>query len=100
MKLLGLLFAFLFAVCSLCSASDSPVAPNVREQNKQAASNWRLPLHRLQREQSGDTVCYTMRSYVVARESHDSDVVRPVRYVKCQPAWKFEVRSAVANPQK
>jgi hypothetical protein len=43
-----------------------------------------------------DDVCYTMRTYVVAREDQDSDVTRPVRVTRCLPATKLEFKSAVA----
>lgn len=43
-----------------------------------------------------DGVCYTMRTYVVAREDKDSDVTRPVRVTRCLPATKLEFKSAVA----
>jgi hypothetical protein len=43
-----------------------------------------------------DGVCYTMRTYKVAREDKDSDVTRPVRVTRCLPATKLEFKSAVA----
>jgi hypothetical protein len=43
-----------------------------------------------------DGVCYTMRTYVMAREDKDSDVTRMVRYRKCLPAWKLNFKSAIA----
>src|SRR5512144_2609467 len=33
-----------------------------------------------------DGVCYTMRTYIVAREDQDSDVTRPVRVTRCLPS--------------
>jgi len=45
-----------------------------------------------------DGVCYTMRTYVVAREDKDSDVTRMVRATRCLPAWKLEFKSAVTPP--
>jgi len=46
------------------------------------------------REQfSSDSVCYTMRSYVVARDSKDSDSVHPVGYSTCQPASRYRLRT-------
>jgi len=41
------------------------------------------------------SVCYSMRTYVVVRESQHSDVTQRAGYVTCQPAWKFEMRKAV-----
>lgn len=45
-------------------------------------------------ENYNDSVCATMRSYVVARARPDSDATRVVRYSRCQPAWKFQIRTA------
>ena len=42
-----------------------------------------------------DGVCYTMRTYVMAREEKDSDATRMVRATRCLPAWKLEFKSAV-----
>jgi hypothetical protein len=39
-----------------------------------------------------DTVCYKIRSYVVARDRKDSDSVHPVGYSTCQPASKYRLR--------
>jgi hypothetical protein len=39
--------------------------------------------------------CYTIRTYRVARENPDSDVVRPVAYSTCQRATRFQFRTAV-----
>ena len=40
-----------------------------------------------------DTVCYKIRSYVVARDSKDSDSVHPVGYSTCQPSSKYRLRT-------
>ncbi len=48
------------------------------------------------REYSRDGTCYTMRTYVMAREDKDSDVTHMVRYRKCLPAWKLNFKSAIA----
>jgi hypothetical protein len=42
-----------------------------------------------------DGVCYTMRTYVMAREEKDSDVTRPVRVTRCLPSSKLEFKSAI-----
>jgi hypothetical protein len=39
-----------------------------------------------------DTVCYKIRSYVVARDHKDSDSVHPVGYSTCQPASRYRLR--------
>lgn len=41
-----------------------------------------------------DSVCATMRTYVVARARRDSEATRVVGYSRCQPAWKFQIRTA------
>jgi hypothetical protein len=46
--------------------------------------------------------CYAIRSYVVARDSKDSDSTHPAGYSTCQPAARYglkatEIRSATAD---
>jgi hypothetical protein len=45
-------------------------------------------------ENYNDSVCATMRTYVMARARRDSDATRVVGYSRCQPAWKFQIRTA------
>jgi hypothetical protein len=40
-----------------------------------------------------DTTCLTMRSYVVARDSKDSDSTHLVSYSTCQPAARYRVKT-------
>jgi hypothetical protein len=40
-----------------------------------------------------DSLCYTIRSYVVARDSKHSDAVHPAGYSTCQPASKYRLRT-------
>lgn len=40
-----------------------------------------------------DNVCYSIRSYVVVRDSPHSDTTHLVGYSTCQPATRFRVRS-------
>lgn len=42
-----------------------------------------------------DKVCYAIRSYVVARDSKDSDSVHPVSYSTCQPASRYRLKNTV-----
>lgn len=37
--------------------------------------------------------CYTIRGYVVARDSEDSDSTHPVSYSTCQPAERFQLKT-------
>jgi len=39
-----------------------------------------------------DPVCYKIRSYVVARDSKDSDSVHPVGYSTCRPSSRYRLR--------
>ncbi len=48
------------------------------------------------REYSRDGTCYTMRTYVMAREDKDSDTTRMVRYQKCLPSWKLDLKTTIA----
>jgi hypothetical protein len=40
-----------------------------------------------------DTTCYKIRSYVVARDSKDSDSTHPVSYSTCQPAKRYGLKT-------
>lgn len=40
-----------------------------------------------------DATCFTMRSYVVARDSKDSDSTHPAGYSTCQPASKYRLKT-------
>jgi hypothetical protein len=40
-----------------------------------------------------DGTCYAIRSYVVARDSKDSDSTHPVSYSTCQPAKRYSLRT-------
>lgn len=40
------------------------------------------------------TTCLKIRSYVVARDSKDSDSTHPVSYSTCQPSSRYQVRTA------
>jgi hypothetical protein len=42
-----------------------------------------------------DTVCYSMRSYRVTRDDPESDSTRLAGYSECQPAARYQVKTAV-----
>lgn len=42
-----------------------------------------------------DSLCYAIRSYVVARDSKHSDSVHPVGYTTCVPARRYQLRTTV-----
>lgn len=46
----------------------------------------------MDRQPGDDTLCYKIRSYVVARDSKDSDSVHPVGYSTCQPASRYRLK--------
>lgn len=110
MRLPALLFAIVLLLSPLCLARDQalsssePSSPDSNRTAEQAtpqpADVWRVPLHRSELFDSADAVCFTVRTYIMKRESPDSDVTRRVKHVTCQPAGKFEFRSAVAAPEK
>jgi len=61
----------------------------------QSDINW-LPAVQ-SRETTGwedDEFCYAIRSYVVARDSKDSDSTHPVSSSTCRPANRYHVKSA------
>lgn len=43
----------------------------------------------------GGAQCYKMRSYIVKRESNDSDVTTPAGYTECTPARRVKMKNAV-----
>jgi hypothetical protein len=40
-----------------------------------------------------DTTCYAIRSYVVARDSKDSDSTHPTGYSTCRPAARYHLKT-------
>jgi hypothetical protein len=50
-----------------------------------------------------DSMCYNIRSYVVARDSKYSDSVHPVKYTTCVPASRYQLKTTEMReivPQK
>ena len=41
----------------------------------------------------GDTACFKIRSYVVARDRKDSDSTHPVSYSTCQPSSRYGLKT-------
>ena len=41
-----------------------------------------------------DSTCYAIRSYVVARDSKDSDSTHPAGYSTCRPSDRYSVKTA------
>ena len=44
-----------------------------------------------------EMTCYSIRSYVVARDSKKSDSTHPVSYSTCQPANRYRLKTADAQ---
>jgi hypothetical protein len=44
-------------------------------------------------ERDGELTCYTIHSYLVKRQSRDSDVTEPVGHSTCQRASKYGVKT-------
>ena len=47
-----------------------------------------------------DNVCYTIRSYRVARDDPHSDTTRAAGYSTCQPSAQYRVKTAVQSSQR
>ena len=43
--------------------------------------------------------CYAIRSYVVARDSKDSDSTHPAGYSTCQPVGRYGVKTITSGPE-
>ena len=123
MRLLGILPALLFGLASLgaAPASDStaeanPVSnfhPAIERHHFDlrtfypAIERHHFDLHNLGSnlgsihiKEERDNVCYTMRSYIVARENRDSDSTKLVGYSTCQPSSKYELKITVEDPKE
>lgn len=123
MRIPGMLLALLFGLASLgaapasdqSQATSGSVAPSVNADSLNSAAeampigkfypanerlyNFDLPnLGSIHIEEERDNVCYTMRSYIVARENRDSDSTKLVGYSTCQPSSKYELRITVGDP--
>jgi hypothetical protein len=100
--LLFILFFFAAPAASFAQTANTNVATTSSGQSRvlQARDGTLADLDQRARfgsEFERDGVCYTMRTYVMAREDKDSDATRMVRATRCLPAWKLELKTAV-NP--
>jgi hypothetical protein len=57
-------------------------------------SDLQLRVARQWDELNEDSICYAIRSYVVARDSKDSDSTHPAGYSTCQPSNRYQVKTA------
>ncbi len=104
MRVTGLLVVLLLIVIFFLAAPAASYAQSANSANAASSAADRADFDRTVRnfmrgdgsQLERDGVCYTMRTYKVAREDKDSDVTRPVRVTRCLPATKLEFKSAVA----
>ncbi len=111
MRSIPLLCAFVFAASLLCCASEEKVVsddaeavvPSGRTEYAFAASDINKGAAKLLKRRANlqrrldNNSCLMLRTFVVVREDRDSDVTRRDGEITCQPAWKFEIRSAVTQ---
>lgn len=105
MRLTGLLAILLFLAIVFFAAPAASYAQSVDSAAPEAAllaDNGQAPValpsaprlsRRTFREEQRDGTCFTMRTYVVTRESRDSDAVRFKGYHECLPEWKLQMRT-------
>ncbi len=53
---------------------------------------------RVDSDRDGDVTCYTIESYLVKRQSRDSDVVEPAGHSTCLPSSKYGVKKVGEQP--
>jgi hypothetical protein len=113
--LLPLLFGLALVTVASAQSQDDPagLSPDL---NWQGISNLSLPEKTLATERyqlrrhrgsewnlgnrtDGEPVCYLMRSYRVAREEPDSDVVEPAGFTLCEPNSRYSMKSTVRRGQ-
>ncbi len=106
MKLPGLL-GFLLAASFLCGASDqatthptASVSPPQKNGVQSSLLDQEARYRKLLPAEAAlpdAKVCLMIRTYIMVRESPQSDVTHRDGYVVCQPAWKFQLRTAVGT---
>jgi len=109
MRITGLLVLLLFFLIIFAAPAASyaqTAAPSVAAPaaSDDASTTFDRALRELARRDGTqlerDGVCYTMRTYVMAREERDSDVTRMVRMTRCLPATRLEFKSAVETVRR
>lgn len=108
MRTVSLSFVLLLGLFSVSTASDQPKAtsPNdslsadnqlwdswsgvIRTESLQSGSDFQAdPNHRYVSREPQTVTCLKMRTYLMARESPDSDKTEWVGYTTCQPSGKY-----------
>ena len=112
MRAIPLLCGFVLAASLLCGGSDEKAGPEnawllvpsgktgysfTRLQNDPRMSVRLLRQGANLQRRSENRYCLMLRTYIVVRDDRDSDVTRRDGEIICQPAWKFEVRSATGT---
>jgi hypothetical protein len=109
MRYFGLLVVLLCGLVSVCGARDSarqsssPANPYsadwldasgiVRPDFSATGDRSDQDHRRFDSARDGDLTCYTIHSYLVKRQSRDSDVTEPVGHSTCQRASKYSVKT-------
>ncbi|HWY54621.1 MAG TPA: hypothetical protein VNZ03_09165 [Terriglobales bacterium] len=108
MRNFGLLLILLCGLVSVCGASDSvrqsaspAAATNPFSSDWDDASGIVRPAFSTANDRSdpdrhfdrdGELTCYTIHTYLVKRQSGDSDVIEPVGHSTCQRASRYGVK--------
>lgn len=102
MRLTGLLAMLLFIVIVFFAAPAASFAQTHGDSWAKASPDADLTTamdnirqHWNPTEIERDGVCYTMRTYVVARDDEESDTTHMVRTTRCLPEWKLEFKTAM-----
>jgi hypothetical protein len=107
MRLTGLLAVLLFIVIVFFAAPAASFAQATASPDRQSVFHYKsadeVPkamrdfAARNGMELELDGVCYTLRTYVVARDERDSDSTHMVRATRCLPAWKLQFKTATES---
>jgi Co/Zn/Cd efflux system component len=106
MRLTGLLAVLLFILIVFFAAPAASFAQTASEKDRPLALDTKSEdaLLKAMRSFAGqhvwelerDGVCYTLRTYVMARDEKDSDTTHLVRETRCLPAAKLQFKTAIA----
>jgi hypothetical protein len=105
MRLTGLLAVLLFIVIVFFAAPAASYAQAPADQDRPVfhdkSADESLQAMRDFAARSGwelerDGVCYTLRTYVMARDEKDSDSTHAVRVTRCLPGNRIQFKTAVA----
>jgi hypothetical protein len=77
------------------AAAECDGAAGIGRPDSSASDRADREYRRLDPSRDGDLTCYTIDSYLVKRQSADSDVVEPSGHSSCQRASKYGVKAAV-----